>query len=106
MSTGNIAFPLVTAFMDGLNLMSSYISGAQNLYTDVWNLWTRGKSMKTTLFYVNKTSVPSDFTNYIHFIHSVAVKLLGWIINASLTDGNSIDELQQKLVLGLNIINK
>ena len=34
------------------------------------------------------------------------VKFLCWIVNGSVTDQNSIDELQQKLVLGLNIINK
>ena len=34
------------------------------------------------------------------------VKFLGRIINGSLIDRNSTDELQQKLVLGLNIINK
>ena len=60
-----------------------------------------GKSMNTTLFYVTEPSTISDFTNYIPLIHSVPVKFLG-----SLTDENSIDELQQKLVLGLNTINK
>ena len=30
-STGNVALPLVRAFMDNLNLMSSLVSGAQNL---------------------------------------------------------------------------
>ena len=30
-STGNVAFPLIRAFMDDLNLMSSSVSGAQNL---------------------------------------------------------------------------
>ena len=30
-SAGNVAFPLVRAFMDDLNLMSSSVSGAQNL---------------------------------------------------------------------------
>ena len=49
---------------------------------------------------------PSDFTNYIPSIHSVPVKFLGRIINGSLMDRNSIDELQQKLVLRLNTINK
>ena len=66
----------------------------------------RGKSMNTTPFYVTEPSTPSYFTNYIPSIHSVPVKFLGRIINGSLTDRNSIDELQQKLVLGLNIINK
>ena len=62
--------------------------------------------MNTALFYVTEPSTSLDFTNYIPSIHSVPVKFLGRIINGSLTDRNSIDELQQKLVLGLNIINK
>ena len=61
--------------------------------------------MNATPFYVTELSSPSDFTNYIPFIHSVEVKFLGQIINGSLTDPNPIDKLQQKLVLGLNIIN-
>ena len=121
--TGNVAFPLVRAFMDDLNLMSSSLSGTQNLlHRCVKALsWAgmyfradksrsivivRGKSMNTTPFYVTEPSTPSDFTNYIPSIHSVPVKFLGRIINGSLTDRNSINELQQKLVLGLNIINK
>ena len=31
-STGNVALPLVRAFMDNLNQMSSSVSGAQNLF--------------------------------------------------------------------------
>ena len=122
-STGNIAFPLIRAFMDDLNLMSSSVSGVQNLlhrYVKALS-WAgmyfrvgksrsivivRGKSMNTTPFYVTEPSTSSDFTNYIPSIHSVPVKFLGRIINSSLTDRNSIDELQQKLVLGLIIINK
>ena len=34
-STGNVAFPLVRAFMDDLNLTSSSVSGAQNLLQDL-----------------------------------------------------------------------
>ena len=109
--------------MDDLNLMPSSVSGAQNLlHRCVKALsWAgmyfradksrsivivRGKSMNTTPFYVTEPSTPSDFTNYIPSIHSVPVKFLGRIINGSLTDRNSINELQQILVLGLNIINK
>ena len=63
----------------------------------------RGKSMNTTLFYVIEPSTPSDFRNYIPSIQSGPVKFLGRIIESSLTDRKPIDELQQKLVLGLNI---
>ena len=109
--------------MDDLNLMSSSVSGAQNLlhrcvkalswagmYFRADNsrsiVIVRGKSINTTPFYVTEPSTPSDFTNYIPSIHSVPVQFLGRIINGPLTDRNSMDELQQKLVLGLNIINK
>ena len=87
-STGNVALPLVRAFMDNLNLMSSSVSGAQNLLDRcVKDLsWAgmyfradksrsivivRGKSMNTTPFYVTEPSTPSDFTStslpYIQF---------------------------------------
>ena len=69
-------------------------------------VFVRGKSVNATPFYVTEPSTTSNFTNYIPFIHSVPVKIIGRIINVSLADQNSIDELQQKLVLGLNIINK
>ena len=66
----------------------------------------RGKSMNTTLFYVTEPSTHSDFTNYIPSKDSVPLKFLGQIINGYLTDRSKLNELQQKLVLGLNIINK
>ena len=56
--------------------------------------------------YVTEPLIHSDFTNCLPSIYSVSVKFLGRIINGSPTDRNSIDELQQKLVLGLNITNK
>ena len=122
-STGNVALPLVRAFMDNVNLMSSTVSGAQDLLDRCVKAlsWAgmyfradkscsivigRSKSMNITPFYVKKSSTPSDFTNYIPSIHSVPVKFLGRIINGSLTERNSIYELQQKLVLSLNTINK
>ena len=114
---------LVRAFMDDLNLMSSTVSGTQNLLHRCVKAFSwagmyfradkshsivivRGKSMNTTLFYITEPSTPSDFTNYTPSIHSVPLKFLGRIINGSLTDRNSIGELHQKLVLGLNIINR
>ena len=93
-STVNVAFPSVRAFMNDLNLMSSSVSGTQNLlHRCVKALsWAgmyfradksrsvvivRGKSMNTTPFYVTEPSIPSDFTDYIPSIHSVPVKFLG-----------------------------
>ena len=62
--------------------------------------------MNTTPFYDTEPSTPSYSTNCIPSIHSVLVKFHGRIVNGSLTNRNSIDELQQKLVLGLSTINK
>ena len=84
-SSGNVALPLVRAFMDDLNLMSSSVSGAQNLLDRCVKAlsWAgmyfradksrsividRGKSMNTTPFYVTKPSTFTDFTNYISSI--------------------------------------
>ena len=107
-STGNVALPLVRAFMD--DLKSSSVSGAQNFLDRCVKVlpWAgmylrankshsivivRGKSMNTTPFYVKEPSTPSDFTNYIPSVHSVPVKFLGRIINGFVTDRNSIDEM-------------
>ena len=65
-----------------------------------------GKSMNTKPFYVTKPSTSSDFKNYIPSILSAPAKCLGRIINGSLADQNSIDELQPKLILALTTINK
>ena len=122
-ATGNVAVPLIRAFMDNLTLMSSSVFGAQNLLDRCVKAlsWAgmsfradksrsivivRGKSMNTTPFYVTELSTPSYSTNCIPSIHSVPVKFHGRIVNGSLTNRNSIDELQEKLVLGLNTINK
>ena len=122
-STGHVVFPLLRAFMDDLNIISSSFTGTQNLLQRCVKAlsWAgmyfradkppsivivRAKSMNTTPFYLTEPSNPSDLANYIPSIHSVPVKFLVQIINSSLADRNLIDELQQKLVLGLNIINK
>ena len=87
-STGNVAFPLVRAFMDDLNLMPSSVSDTQNLLDRCMKAWAgiyfkadkscsvvvivRDKSMNTTLCCVIEPSIPSDFTNYIPSIHSLS----------------------------------
>ena len=80
LSTSNVAFPLVSAFMDHLNLMSSSVSGTKHLLHRCvkalsWaGMYFRGdksrsivivigKSMNTTPFYVTEPPAPSDFTN-------------------------------------------
>ena len=56
----------------------------------------KGKSLNCTPFYVSKSPVPTDFSDYIPSIHSAPVKFLGRIIDGSISDRKSIDELEQK----------
>ena len=48
----------------------------------------------------------TDFSSYIPSIHSRPIKFLGRIIDGSISDRNSLDELENKLVTGLGITDK
>ena len=61
--------------------------------------------MNTTCFSVLSPREPSEFTSFIPSIHSRPVKFLGRIIDGSISDRNSLDELEKKLLDGLNIID-
>ena len=64
----------------------------------------KGKSINCIPF-----SLPNEIDTAVTFIptiHSRPVKFLGRIIDGSLTDRKSIDELQTKLLQGLSIIDK
>ena len=54
---------------------------------------------------VSSPKQPSDFTSFIPSIHSKPVKFLGRIIDGSISDRKSLDELEKKLLDGLNIID-
>ena len=110
------------AFMDDLNIMSSTICGAKTLLSHCtialnWAGLTftadksrsiviiKGRSMNTTPFSVSSPREPSDFTSFIPSIHSRPVKFLGRIIDGSISDRKPLDELEKKLLDGLNIID-
>ena len=118
----NILLPPMRAFMDDLNIMSSTVCGAKTLLSRCtialkWAGLTfradksrsiviiKGRSMNTTPFSVSSPKEPSDFTSFIPSIHSKPVKFLGRIIDGSISDRKSLDELEKKLLDGLNIID-
>ena len=109
--------------MDDLNLLSSSVSGAKTLLhqcakalkwagLDFWSDKSRniviikGKFMNTTPFSVSEPKNSTDFSSYIPSIHSRPIKFLGQIIDSSISDRNSLDELEKKLVTSLGIIDK
>ena len=122
-SSTEVSMPLVRAFMDDLNLMSSSVSGTQKLLTRCTTAlsWAgmefradksrsfvliKGKSLHTTPFSVAEPDNPADFSKYIPSIHSMPIKFLGRVVDGSISDRKSIDELNKKLNDGLDIIDK
>ena len=118
----NISLPPMIAFMDDLNIMSSTICVAKSLlfHCTIALKWAgltfradksgsivfiKGRSMNTTPFSVSSPREPSDFTSFIPSIHSKPVRFLGRIIDGSISDRKSLDELEKKLLDGLNIID-
>ena len=118
----NISLPPMRAFIDDLNIMSSTICGAKTLLSRCtialnWAGLTfradksrsiviiKGRSVNTTPFSVSSPRELSDFTSFIPSIHSRPVKFLGRIIDGSISDRKSLDELEKKLLDGLNIID-
>ena len=122
-TSSKLSLPLIRAFMDDINLMSSTVSGAQSLLDRCATAlkWAgmdfraeksrsfvviKGKSLNSTPFSASKPSDPTDFSSYIPSIHSNPVKFLGRVIDGSISDRKSVHELDQKLSDGLNIIDK
>ena len=116
----NVSLPPMRAFMDDLNIMSSTVCGAKTLVSHCavalkWADLTfradksrsiviiKGKSINITPFPVSSPKEPPDFTSFIPSIHSKPVKFLGRIIDGSISDRKSLDELEKKLLDGLNI---
>ena len=66
----------------------------------------KGKSLNSSPFCVSEPSNPTDFSLFIPSIHSMPVRFLGRIIDGSITDRKSVDELAEKLSDGLKIIDK
>ena len=65
------------------------------------------RSLNTTSFSVSEPKNSTDFCSYIPFIHSRSIKFLGYIIDGSyISDRNSVDEREKRLITGLGIIDK
>ena len=62
--------------------------------------------MNTTPFSVSEPKNSTDFSSYIPSIHFRPIIFLGRIIDSSISDRNSVDELEKKLITGLGIIDK
>ena len=62
--------------------------------------------MNLTPFSIEKRSTPTDLSNFIPSSHSQPVKLLGCIIDGSLSDRKSISELEKKLLSGFKTIDR
>ena len=122
-TSSKVSLPLVRAFMDDLNLLSSSVAGAQNLLKRCTRAlkWAgmdfraeksrtfivvKGKSLNSTPFCVLKPSDPTDFTSYIPSIYTMPVRFLGRMIDGFISDPKAIDELDQKLTDGLKVIDK
>ena len=118
-----VSLPLIRAFMDDMKLMSSSVSGAQNLLERCTTAlkWARmefctkksrsflivkGISLNTTPFSVSKPTDSTDFSSFIPSIHSEPIRFLGRIIDGSISDRKAIDELENKLLDELTILDK
>ena len=65
------------------------------------------RSLNTTSFSVSELKNSTDFCSYIPFIHSRSIKFLDCIIDGSyISDRNSVDKREKKLIAGLGIIDK
>ena len=118
--------PLVRAFMDDMDLMAQTVAGGQDLLSRsmVALNWARienradksrsivikkGRTLNVIPFYTcNLLEIPhvSDSSNYIPSIHTKSVKFLGRIIDCSISDRKSVDELEGKLEDGLKLIDQ
>ena len=110
------------AFIDDLKIMSSTVCGTKNLLSccTIALKWAgltfradksrskviiKRRSMNTTPFSVSSPREPSDFLSFIPSIHSKPIKFLGGIIDGSISDRKSLDELEKKLLDGVCIID-
>ena len=118
----SVSLSLVRAFMDDLNLLSTSVQGTQDLLERCTKALTwagmvfrpdksrsivivKGKSLNCVPF-VLPDSQDQSIVTHIPTIHTRPVKFLGRIIDGSISDRKSIDELQIKLTEGLSIIDR
>ena len=62
--------------------------------------------MNCTPFTTQESIDPTDFSCFIPSIHSMPIKFLGRVIDGSLSDRKSVDELEEKLASGLKLIDQ
>ncbi|XP_057299099.1 uncharacterized protein LOC130629774 [Hydractinia symbiolongicarpus] len=122
-TSNRVSLPLIRAFMDDINIMSSSVAGTQVLLNRCttalsWANMTfraeksrsfviiKGRSINSTPFSVSSPENDIDFSQYIPSIHASPVRFLGRIIDCSISDRKSINELEEKLIEGLGVINK
>ncbi|XP_057310622.1 uncharacterized protein LOC130648588 [Hydractinia symbiolongicarpus] len=122
-TSGKVSLPLIRAFMDDNNLMSSSVPGT-NILLDrcVTALsWARmdfraeksrsffiikGRSINSAPFSVIRPDNETVFSPIIPSIHNQPVRFLGRIINSSISDRKTIDRLEEKLLDGLSVNDK
>ena len=109
--------------MHDSNLLSSSVSGADTLLHRCtkalkWAgliFWAeglrssviiKGRSMNTTFFSVSEEKNSADLSFYIPSIDSRPIKFLAHIMEGSISDRDSVDKLEKKLIIGLGIIDK
>ena len=110
-TTNNTTLPLLRAFIDDLNLMTTIAAltwAGRECRADksCSIVIVKVRSINTTPFSVSKTSVHPEVSSPIPSIHSRPVKFLGPIIDGSISDRNSSAELTDKLLAGLSVIDK
>ena len=110
-TTNNTTLPLLRAFIDDLNLMTTIAAltwAGRECRADksCSIVIVKVRSINTTPFSVSKTSVHPEVSFPIPSIHSRPVKFLGPIIDGSISDRNSSAELTDKLLAGLSVIEK
>ena len=111
-TSSKTTLPLIRAFMDDINLMSE--SGVQMLLSRCSTAlkWAgmdfRCDKSRSIVIIKGKTVITDeDSFQAFHTINSChANQVLGRIIDGSISDKNSIDEIETKLLEGLSIIDK
>ena len=66
----------------------------------------KGRSMNTTFFSVSEAKNSTDLSFYIPSNDSRPIKFLAHIMEGSISDRDSVDKLEKKLIIGLGIIDK
>ena len=106
----NTALPLLCAFKDDINLVSSTISGAETLLcrciTAVAWAELECRSVNTTHFSVWKAPNQPQVSSSIPSIHFRPIKFMGHMIDGSISDRNFSAELTDTILALTSVIDK